>query len=84
MLDDDIPTDHHERHEAANGGGETNPARGALDPCQQSGPGAVTLLVPVLVAIAAQALIAFIEKLAQEPLAANDPAADDAYRAVQA
>ena len=36
------------------------------------------------VAIAAQALIAFIEKLAQEPLAANDPAADDAYRAVQA
>ena len=31
------------------------------------------------VAVAAQALVSFVERLAVEPLAANDPAAPDAY-----
>jgi allantoate deiminase len=36
------------------------------------------------VAIAAQALIAFVERLAAEPLAANDPSETDGYRAARA
>ena len=36
------------------------------------------------VAVAAQALVSFVERLAVEPLAANDPAAPDAYKAALA